>query len=64
MERAKDCLDRIETRYLQPCYTGIGYEMGLRFKNDPALRADLISRIDASYREAVESGMIEGMLER
>ncbi len=64
MDRARDYLERIAPDYRESCYWGIGYEMGFRFKNDAAMRLDLMNQMEARYRNTAESGIAPGMRER
>lgn len=64
MEETFNYMSRIDAIYRKYCYSGLGYNIGFRFKKYPQKRQELMAMISGEYREFVYSGILEGQKER
>lgn len=64
MEETFNYMSRIDAVYRKYCYSGLGYNIGFRFKEYPQKKEELMAMISGEYREFVYSGILEGQKER
>ncbi|TBR17304.1 hypothetical protein EPO66_03005 [bacterium] len=64
ISRSIDFINKIEEKYREYCYKGLGYSIGFEFRNDLAQQAKLLGKIDDKYKVFVHEGMFEGMRHR